>query len=41
MRIQSLTPGVDTGIGHLPSPGHEAISALWLELALIAADPLA
>ncbi len=35
-----IRTGKDTGIGHLPSR-HEQINAVWLELALIAADLLA
>lgn len=35
-----IRTGKDTGIGHLPSR-HEPINAVWLELALIAADLLA
>jgi len=35
-----IRTGKDTGIGHLPSR-HQQINAVWLELALIAADLLA
>ena len=35
-----IRTGKDTGLGHLPSR-HEQINAVWLELALIAADLLA
>ena len=35
-----IRTGKDTGLGHLPSR-HEAINAVWVELALIAADLLA
>ena len=34
-----IRTGKDTGLGHLPSR-HEAINAVWVELALIAADLL-
>jgi hypothetical protein len=35
-----IRTGKDTGLGHLPSR-HEKINAVWVELALIAADLLA
>jgi len=35
-----IRTGKDTGLGHLPSR-HEGINAVWVELALIAADLLA
>ncbi len=35
-----IRTGKDTGLGHLPSR-HEHINAVWVELALIAADLLA
>ena len=35
-----IRTGKDTGLGHLPSR-HEQINAVWVELALIAADLLA